>query len=101
MKYHLGSWFPKLWSIVKGNNVLLDEFIRLFEHLIQNHEEILFMEIHSNGLFIDVLETYYYGSHITTEKIQLLFEHILELECFFDSLDKIRDSMRLYKIKTG
>ncbi len=59
------------------------------------------IDTHSNGVFLDIMETYYYGSHITTPQIGQLFEHLFHMRnnCIF--LHKFKDSLKMYRIKTG
>ena len=101
-EYHLGNWFSSLWSIVKNNSALMQDFIGLFEAIfIHNHQKIYLMSSHSNKVFFDILSHYYFGSHVTTNKLKQLFEHTFRMDCYYTSLDTLRSTMRLYQISTG
>lgn len=70
-EYLIDSWFVKLWQIVKQRRLCRDSFVDLFETLVCDHYKgISLMPIHSKGVFLDILETYYFGSHATTKKIK-------------------------------
>lgn len=52
-------------------------------------------------MFLDILETCYFGTHVTTARISQLFSHLLPLDCFYNTMMDLRNKMRLYKISTG
>lgn len=74
----------------------------MFESLlIRHHQYLSLLECHANGLFYDVMEHYYFGSHITTAKIHSLFVHAFKMDDFSLFLEEFRKRMLWYKIKTG
>lgn len=59
------------------------------------------MKIHSDGLFLDIIESHYFGSHISTKKLDSLFRHAFKESNYFANLEKLKNSMRLYKATNG
>jgi len=57
--------------------------------------------IHANGLFLDVIENYYFGSHIGSIKLNALFSHVFDQNDFHVLMMSFRNILMQYKVKTG
>jgi len=60
--------------MAKYNRKLRDSYIHLFETVVMDHHQnISLFKIHSEGLFLDIIENHYYGSHVSANKLGALF----------------------------
>lgn len=100
--YTLDEWFNKLAHLALSRKVARPKFMALFEEIFINHYEYMHLEhIHASRLFLNIIETFYYGSYITTSKLQALFADVINGVDVEGNLTKLRDSLVIYRARTG
>lgn len=100
--YTLDEWFNKLAHLALSRKVARAKFMVLFEEIFTHHFEFMHLEhIHASGLFLNIIETFYYGSYVTTSKLQALFADVINGSDTEGKLSKLRDSLVVYRARTG
>jgi hypothetical protein len=101
--YTLDEWFNKLAHLALNRQVSKGKFIALFEEIFIKHYEYINLEhVYSSGLFLDIMENYYFGSYVTTAKLQAIFMDMLHSNIDLQSeLARLRNKLIAYRIKNG
>jgi hypothetical protein len=100
--YTLDEWFNKLAHLALSRKVARGKFTALFEEIFTKHYEYMHLEhIHASRLFLNIIETFYYGSYVTTSKLQAIFADVINGEDAEGNLSKLRDSLVVYRTRTG
>ena len=68
--YIIGGWFSKLWHVAKNRSTGTDAFQTLFETLVlKHHQHISFYQTHTSQVFLDIIASQYFGTHISLSKL--------------------------------
>jgi hypothetical protein len=99
--YTLDTWFDTLAHLAIDRKVKI-RFLPVFEEIFIRHYPYVILEhVYESGLFLNVIETYYYGSHLTTRKLWHLFQDFVNGDQFSQQLIRLRDSIVEYRLRTG
>jgi hypothetical protein len=100
--YTLGDWFEKLAHLALDRQVSRGKFQALFEELFMRHcDYIKFDHLHQSGLFLNVIERFYFGSHVGTGKLLALFKDVIHNQAYEEYMVRLKQKLVAYKVRTG